>query len=139
MLTLAALDADDLGVISAQMQDAVLKLGDISYTPKRKQFALLANRYAWDAEGRRERRRSGLHFDRVLKATSHNIRQGERHAIVSLLAISFEPGESPSGMIVLTFAGGGAIRLAVECIEAALKDLGPAWETARTPAHEDGA
>ncbi|MFT3988969.1 DUF2948 family protein [Aestuariivirga sp.] len=139
MLALAALDAEDLSVISAQMQDAVLKLGDMSYVPARKQFALVANRYAWDDAKERQRRRTGLHFDRVLKAQSHNIRQGDAEAIVSLLAISFEKGDEPSGTIVLTFAGGGAIRLTVECIEAELKDLGPAWETAHTPSHEDGA
>jgi hypothetical protein len=138
VLKLAALDADDLGVISAQMQDAVLRLGDISFSPRKKQFALVANRFAWDAAGERQRRRTGLHFDRVLSAKTHNIRQDDREAIVALLAITFAEAQAPSGTIVLAFAGGGTIRLAVECIEAGLKDLGPAWATEHQPCHEDG-
>ena len=136
MLRLAALDADDLAVISTQMQDAVLRLADITHVKARKQFAFLANRFAWDA-GERQRRRTGVHFDRVTSVKTQNIRQGDRDAVVSLLAITFEESEAPSGAIVLTFAGGGTIRLEVECIEASLKDLGPAWATERQPSHED--
>ncbi len=135
MLKLAALDADDLAVISAHMQDAVIRLGDITHQKARRQFALLANRFAWDA-GERQRRRTGLHFDRVTSVKTQNIRQGDKDAIVELLAITFEEGEAPSGTILLAFAGGGTIRLDVECIEASLKDLGPAWATEHQPAHE---
>jgi Protein of unknown function (DUF2948) len=136
VLRLDALDETDLTVISAQMQDAVLTLGDISYAPKRKQFALIANRYAWDA-GRRERRRSGLHFNRVNSVQVQNLRKGDREAIVSLLAVTFTSTDDPSGTVTLAFSGGGSIRLAVECIEASLRDLGPAWETPSTPRHTD--
>ncbi len=135
MLKLAALDANDLAVISAQMQDAVLRLGDITHVKARRQFALLANRFAWDA-GERQRRRTGLHFDRVTSVKAQNIRQGDRNAVVELLAITFEEGDSPSGVITLAFAGGGTIRLEVECIEASLKDLGPAWTTEHQPSHD---
>ena len=135
VLKLAALDADDLAVISAQMQDAVIRLGDITHVKARRQLALLANRFAWDA-GERQRRRTGLHFDRVTAVKTQNIRQNDKTAIVELLAITFEEGEAPSGAILLTFAGGGTIRLEVECIEASLKDLGPAWATEHQPAHE---
>ena len=136
MLRLAALDADDLAVISAQMQDAVLRLGDITHVKARQQFALLANRFAWDAAGERQRRRTGLHFNRVTSVKTQYIRQDDKDAIIELLAIAFEEGESPSGTVVLTFAGGGAIRLEVECIEASLKDLGPAWATEHQPTHD---
>ena len=135
-LQLGALDAEDLGVISAHMQDAVLLAGDMAFDARRKQFALVANRFAWDRQETRQRRRSGLHFDRVLAVKHLNICTLEKDAVLSLLAIGFETGEPPSGSIVLTFSGGGSIRLKVECIEAALKDLGPAWETKNTPVHE---
>ena len=135
MLKLAALDAEDLGVVSAQMQDAVLRLGDFSYTAKKRQFALVANRFAWDEGSAPQRRRTGLHFDRVTAVKTQHIRQGDPAAIVALLAITFEPGEAPSGTIRLSFSGGGVIRLAVECIEASLKDLGPAWPTPNAPRH----
>lgn len=135
-LKLGALDAEDLSVISAHMQDALLLIGDMTFNVKRKQFALVANRFAWDEEEVRQRRRSGLHFDRVLAVKHLNIRTYEKDAVLSLLAIGFEEQDPPSGSIVLTFSGGGSIQLKVECIEAALKDLGPAWETKHTPIHE---
>ena len=137
MLKLAALDAEDLGVISAQMQDAVALVGDMAFNARRRQFALVANRYAWDDENRRQRRRTGLHFDRVLEAKAKNIRRADKDAVLSLLAIGFPETDSPAGEIELTFSGGGSIRLSVECIEAQMSDLGPAWDTRSTPRHPD--
>src|SRR6266542_4402859 len=67
---------------------------------------------------------------------SSGIVQDIDDAILCLLSIGFEPGDPPSGTIVLNFAGGGTIKLEVECIEAQLDDLGPAWETAHVPWHE---
>ena len=142
MLKLTAFDADDLAVISAQMQDAVIRAGDVRYLRRAGKLAILANRFAWDEakDGRRtfHRRRTGLHFDRVLDVKAQRIRQGNPDAVLSLLAISFETGEEPSGKIRLDFSGGGRIEATVECIEAALEDLGLGWETAHMPDHETG-
>jgi hypothetical protein len=139
MLKLSALDAEDLAVISAQMQDAVLRVGDIAYSPRKKQFALVANRFAWDEEKLRQRRRTGLHFDRVTGVKALHISRSDPEVILSLLTITFAEGDPPSGEIVLSFSGGGTLRLEVECIEASLADLGPAWDTAHTPSHgEEG-
>jgi hypothetical protein len=136
-LKLSALDPADLEIISAHMQDAVIALGDIRYLKPQRRFALIANRFLWQTQKPPyERRRTGLSFDRVLAAKSQRISQGADDAVLSLLAISFTPGEAPSGTIVLTFSGGGQINLEVECIEARLEDLGPAWETPNLPSHE---
>lgn len=137
MLKLAALDEEDLAVISAHMQDAVLRVGDLVFRPKQRQFALVANRFAWDEQNQRQRRRTGLHFDRVLKAEARNIRMDDKDAILSLLSIGYEQTDAPSGVILLTFSGGGTIRLAAECLEAQLLDLGPAWTTPNQPVHPD--
>jgi hypothetical protein len=139
LLRLAALDAEDLAIISAHMQDAVLKVGDLSYLGKARKFALVANRFVWEHGPRAEhfeRRQAGLHFDRVNKVMAQNIRRDDAGAVLSLLSIGFEAGETPSGAIVLDFSGGGSIRLEVECIEARLSDLGPAWATEHIPQHE---
>lgn len=139
MLKLAALDADDLAVISAHMQDAVLLAGDLSYLKKTRKFALVANRFVWEHGAKAEhfeRRRAGLHFDRVNRVTFQNIPRSNREAVLSLLSIGFEEGDAPSSTIVLAFSGGGTIRLEVECIEAQLSDLGPAWATEHLPRHE---
>jgi hypothetical protein len=56
--------------------------------------------------------------------------------VLELLAVSFEATDAPAGHVVLHFAGGAMLRIAVECIEARLADLGPAWATAAKPSHE---
>ena len=136
LLKLAALDADDLGVISAHMQDAVLKVGDLRFLKKAKKFALAANRFVWEREAEPQRRETALHFERVLSAKSHRVTMGDPAAVLSLLSIDFAPAEEPSGTVVLNLSGGGAIRLEVECIEAQMQDLGPAWDTAKAPSHD---
>jgi len=145
-LKLIALDADDLAVISAHLQDAVIKVGDIAYLPKERRLAALGNRFDWAdalkdaATGKTSyaRRRTALRFERVLSAKLQGIDLANKGAVLSLLAIGFEKGadpESPEGHVTLQFADGGAIRLHVECIEAELQDLGPVWRARSRPRH----
>ena len=142
---LMALDSEDLDVLAAHMQDAVLKESDLQYDAKARQFALVANRFVWEeAEGRRqrsfERRRAALHFDRVLSVRSRGIRRNDPEQVLSLLTVQFlaeEGMDAPSGVIELIFAEDVSVRLEVECIEVQLADLGPAWETRRRPKHPE--
>ena len=138
-LKLVALDPEDLAVVSAHLQDAVLKLADIAWLAREKRFALVCNRFDWEAAdgGQRLRRRTGLNFGRVLKV-QHRLAENAPDAVVNLLAVTFEEGEAPSGAVTLVFSGGGAIRIEVECLECEMRDLGPMWETPSTPRHEAG-
>lgn len=137
-LKLTALDAQDLEVISASMQDAVLKAGDIRYLKREKKLALVARRFAWEAQDKANKRRlTGLHFGRVLAVRSQGINRDAKDAVLSLLSITFTPQEEPAGTIAVTFSGGATLHLDVECIEARLADLGPAWETRHRPSHEE--
>ena len=142
-LRLTALDEEDLSVISAHLQDAVILIGEMKFTPARRQFALIANRFDWEhsrngrADGEPfQRRRTGVHFNQVTAARTQNIRQGEDDAVLELLSITFEPSDAPSGTILLTFAGGGTLKLDVECIEAQMSDMGVVWETPNKPEHD---
>ncbi|WP_421692775.1 DUF2948 family protein [Aestuariivirga sp.] len=135
MLRLSALDVEDLAVISAQMQDAVLLAGDMSYAPKRRQFVLLANRFAWDETETPQRRRTGLHFDRVLSVKTLGMGHLEKDEVLSLLSVTFAETDAPSGEVLLTFSDGATVRLAVECLECQLADLGPAWAAQAVPQH----
>ncbi|MCR4265547.1 DUF2948 family protein [Nitratireductor sp. ZSWI3] len=143
-LKLVALDEVDLGIISAHVQDAVVKVGDLAFERPEKRFAAAMNRFVWEKETRRrflrplphERRRSIVHFDRVLSTKASGIDRSRPGDVLSLLAIHFVPGEAPSGTIELIFSGDAAIRLEVECIEARLTDLGAAWETPARPSHD---
>lgn len=138
-LKLAALDEDDLAVLSAHLQDAILRVGDATYLPREKRFAFVVNRFAWErtaaADGTFERRRAGVHFERVLSVKLRGIDRGEPETVLELLAVRFTPTDAPGGFVDLLFAGNKDVRLEVECIEAACRDLGPAWQVARCPGH----
>lgn len=139
-LKLLALDEADLSVVSAHVQDAVMKVGDLSYLPKEKRFALAINRFSWEEadNGRKthERRRAALVFDRVNAVSSTCLRRDRPDAVLDLLAIRFEETDAPAGHVLLVFAGGAVVRLTVECIEARLADLGAAWATRAKPHHD---
>jgi hypothetical protein len=136
-LKLAVGDAEDLEVISARLQDAVAKLKDITWLPKKRRFAALVNRLQWET-GAATRVRAGLHFDGVLKVQSSKVKLGAGEAVVSILAVTFTPngGEDPGGAVEIVLAGGGGIRLTVECIDAELADLTQPWAAQGKPDHE---
>lgn len=137
-LRLLAQDAEDLAVISAALQDAVAKIGDIAFEPKARRLTVAFNRYRWERDERtHERVRTGLQLAGVLGVKSRKLRRDARGAVVELLAIGFEPGEAPGGAVVFTFAGGGDLRVEVECIEVVLADVSTPWPTPRTPTHAD--
>lgn len=142
-LKLIALDADDLAVLSAHLQDAVLQVADIAYLPKERRFAAVGNRFDWMAAAEAAegyvRRRAAIRFERVLGAQVQSIDLGNKGLVLSLLAVTFEPTTAPEGYVTLHFADGGAIRLHVECVEAEMKDLGPVWRVEFKPQHPDGS
>ena len=133
-LRLVALDADDLAVISAHLQDATLRVGDMAHLPKVRRFVLAGARFDWPLawRGGLERCGMGLHFEAVTKVMRTGFDQDAEQEL-HLLAIVFLPGPAPSGTVMLNFAGGGAIRLEVECLEASLSDIGPRWVVDRKP------
>lgn len=141
-LKLLALDEEDLSIIAAHLQDAVLRVGDMAYLKGERRFALVVNRFDWaDAvrsDGKRKnfvRRQTGVRIEHVDAARVSGIDLTAKDQVLSLLTLTFEPQEAPQGSVTLTFAGGGAVQLEVECLEAALSDLGAAWATRRKPQH----
>lgn len=142
-LKLVAMDAEDLGIISACCQDGVLKISDLEYLGKEKRFLLSLNRFVWeDADGKKgkdsfERRRTILHFERVNRVQLMGVDRSQSDMVLSLLAVTFTEGDAPGGVIELVFAGDGAIKLDVECVEAQMSDLSAAWETKSQPKHAD--
>ncbi|AXV14391.1 DUF2948 domain-containing protein [Neorhizobium sp. SOG26] len=139
-LKLLALDTDDLGIVSAHMQDAVFKMGDVRWSAPERTLSLAANRFVWEEAGKRrksyERRRAALVFKRVEAVRSTGINRNRKEEVLSLLAITFsQKGEGPEGTVELVLSGNATIALDVECIEVALADVGGAWETASKPRH----
>lgn len=137
-LKLLALDGEDLEVISTHVQDAILRVADMGFSKVDNRFALLLNRYVWDASSSAkngERRRTAMHFDHVKNVEISGIDAKARDGVLELLSVTFEPGEAPQGKISLSFAGGGTAVLEVDCLEARLHDLGAAWAAKLRPDH----
>jgi hypothetical protein len=137
LLKLIALDAEDLAVVSAHLQDSLARVADMAFLPREKRFAMVLDRFDWTSldAGQAERRRAGVHFDRVLNAQSRGFDLADRDAELNLLAVEFAEDDAPAGVITLFFDGDAAIQLQVECLEAAMSDLGPAWPADGPPRH----
>src|ERR1700683_1056653 len=125
-LRLVALDKDDIAVMSAHVQDGLVKVADILWQPREHRFVMALNRFDWTtAVGARaaaksdcRRCRTALRFERVLGCKCRNIDPSNKAAQLNLLAVEFADGDAPAGIVTLTFSGGGVIRLDVECLEA---------------------
>ncbi len=145
-LKLVALDKDDIEVVSAHVQDALVRVADIFWQPQEHRFVMALNRFDWmnavDASGLKDsnstdyrRCRTVLRFERVNACKCRNLNQSNKGTLLNLLAVEFAGRNPPAGIVTLTFSGGGAIRLEVECLEVELADLGEVFSAAACPDH----
>ena len=134
-LKLSALDADDLGVISAAIQDSLVAVRDCAYFAGEKRFVLLINRFCWEADpgadGRHWRTHSALVFNEVTAVHRHDIPLEQPDRMLELLAVAQENDRS----VTLRFAAGRAIRLEIGRLACHLGDVGEPWSTPWKPAH----
>lgn len=141
-LRLRAEDSDDLQIVSAALQDAVCKVGDLTYDGKARRFVCEMNRFAWErmaknGKGPYFRARSALAVESVLSVKARGLAKADKELVVSLLNLSFEPSEeAPSGILRLHFAGDGELALEVECVDVSLLDGPQSWPTKHRPDHE---
>jgi hypothetical protein len=150
VLKLRAHDQEDLHVIAANLQDAIIPVSEMLFLPNAQRFILVANRFRWheaatipaasspgDAlfeDGRPshfERIHSGLRFDGVRAVRSRGFDRRARSQMLSLLTIV-----AADGAIDLVFAGGADLRLEAAQIDCRLEDIGEAWPTSWRPQHE---
>ena len=153
-LKLVALDKDDIEVISAHVQDSLVRVADMLWRPSEHRFVMALNRFDWMSvvesakagkpfgtapatETRPDYRRcrTALRFERVLTCKCRNLDRTAKDAQLNLLAVEFAETDSPAGVVSLIFSGGGVIRLDVECLEAELADLGEVSTAAICPDH----
>lgn len=141
LLKLVALDRDDLAVVSTHLQDALVTVGDVRWRPAEKRLVIAVCRFDWecalDNAGKFRRRRTALRFERVNSFKCRNLDCSNKKAVLNLLAVEFDDKDPPAGVVTLTFSGGAAFRLEVECLECELVDLGPTWVTTACPSHVD--
>lgn len=136
-LRLLAEDADDLEVISAALQDAVTRIGDIRWEKRGRRLTIAFNRYRWEADGGGGQRvLAGFQLGGVTEVKARNLRSEAKDAVLELLAMTFEPEEAPGGRITFAFADGGDLAAVVECVDAALADISPAWPAPHKPGHQ---
>ena len=125
-LRLKAVDADDLVVVSALIQDAVVSAGDIQWDGDRREFSMLLNRFRWEQRAGPndfERVRSVLLIKDAMKVVSDDLQGKNAPSIYSLLSCSFEPGTDGTGTLTLTLAGDREVKIDVECLDASLTDV----------------
>ncbi|HJU16222.1 MAG TPA: DUF2948 family protein [Stellaceae bacterium] len=144
-LRLRAEDADDLAVISACLQDALVPVGDIVYMPQEQSFLFVANRFRWEDGPQMEgepghvRTLCAVAFDAVEAVLYRGFRREERERILVLLAMRPEPLRAEGGGAVrLDFSGGATIRLETGRIRCRVRDVGLPWPTSWRPAHDQG-
>ena len=137
-LRLLAQDAEDLTILSAALQDAVVRVGDIRFEPGPRTLTMAVNRYRWERAGSGGGRiRSAVQFGGVMGVRSRNLRREVADAVVSVLSLGFAPGEPPGGVLTVTLAGGGDLQMDIECIDVALSDVGDSWPARAEPKHEE--
>ncbi|MBN9539941.1 MAG: hypothetical protein BGN99_18265 [Alphaproteobacteria bacterium 65-37] len=134
-LKLSAVDAEDLAVISAAIQDALVAVRDCAFLKDEKRFVLLLNRFRWEADPGVEtayfRTHSALVFNEVTAVRHQDIPLGEPDRMLELLAVAREDDHS----LTLRFSAGRAIRLEIGRLACHLGDVGEPWPTPWKPAH----
>ena len=144
-LRLMAETEEDLQVISAAIQDAVLKAENLKYDSRRHRFTLEINRFAWEQVERNGRRRRDpqvrtralLAFDGVLSVKTRAVTKADPDMVMSLLSVAFSADdEPPGGTVSLLFSGDGELSLRVETIDVTLLDSDYEWTTRHLPNHE---
>jgi Protein of unknown function (DUF2948) len=145
-LKLRAEDADDLAVLSACLQDALVAVRDLAYFADEQNFILIANRFRWESglrpmpgEEGHQRVLCAVTFSTVAGVSYRGFRRADEDRILCLLAIRREPGGTGGEVILLEFAGAAAIRLDAARILCRAKDLGEPWPTPWRPRHDEDA
>ena len=133
-LRLLAEDAVDLQIISAALQDAIMRPVDIRWEREARRLTIVLSRFCWECGGTRVM--SAMQFGDVEAVKSRRLPRLPEAAL-ELLALDFEPTEAPGGRVILMFAGGGDLRIDVECLDAVLTDLSDRWPARMAPTHLD--
>ena len=139
-LKLIARTEEDLRVVSAHLQDAIVNVNDIANLKKNKILLLQLNRFMWeDVEKgvfrKNKRIRTVLKFENVIKVNSKNINQVKKDKFLDFLTIETNKMNDNNYEMKILFAGGSIVKVISEVIEVTLDDQGDAWVTKNKPKH----
>ena len=140
-LKLIARTEEDLRVVSAHLQDAIVNINDIANLKKNKILLLQLNRFMWEdiEKGvfrKNKRIRTILKFENVVKVNSKNINQLKKNKFLDFLTIETSLMEDKNYEMKIVFAGDSVIKVVSEVIEVTLDDQGEAWDTKNIPKHK---
>jgi len=133
-LRLKAETQADLEIIAAAVQDAILRVGEITYNMTGRSLTLRMSRFRHEQD-KGARAQSGLRFDGVLNVKTRGIDRADPEAMAVLLSLEFEETDKPAGIIKLIFAGAGELHADVEALEVILADVTDARGTDKLPLH----
>ncbi len=141
-LKLIARTEEDLKVVSAYLQDAILSVSDIANLKKSKIFLMQLNRFMWeDVEKgvfrKNKRIRTILKFENVINVISKNINQQKKDDFLDFLTIETIKMPDNNYEMKIVFAGDSVIKVISEVIEVTLDDQGSAWDTKNMPKHKE--
>jgi hypothetical protein len=141
-IRLRAESSEDLTVISSLVQDAVGKVGNVHYAPRRRRLSLLLYRFRWEDKARADREKrsyervaAALTIDDCIRVRAAGIEPRDKNKVLNLLSMTFEAGEDGMGLLTLTGSGGVTLQAQVECVNVGLVDLTRPWAAGGTPQH----
>ncbi|MEM9937888.1 MAG: DUF2948 family protein [Pseudomonadota bacterium] len=136
-LRLIAQNGDDLEIISAAVQDAVLKAENLKFNRREHRFTIELNRYRWETPKDKARVRAILAIDTVLNVRTRAVSKADPDMVMSVLSLKFVPdAEPPGGKLSILFSGDGELELTVEALDLTLLDSTYEWSTRHRPDHE---
>ena len=141
-LKLIARTDEDLRIISAHLQDSIVKTTDIASLKKNKIFLMQLNRFMWeDVEKgvfrKNKRIRTILKFENVIEVKSKNINQKKKDRFLDFLAIESLQKPDKNYEMNLIFSGDVILKVVAEAIEVTLDDQGTPWDSKNKPKHKD--
>ena len=129
-LNLGAQDAEDLQVISSLTQDAVLTVDYLKWSRAERQLVFLLKRFRWEdvelakQQGRDpERVQSLLVIQNATGLASQGIDRKQADIVLSLMSLEFSGAVDGVGDLILTFSGDGALKVQVDGLDVALRDV----------------
>lgn len=128
---LRAHDPDDLTVVSALLQDALVPLADMAYLKDERRFVLAVNRYRWDDPDKPSRTHALLSFQETDGVQSRGLDRSKPNHIYELLSLAYA-----DGIVQAEFSGGGSLRIQVQKLDCLLEDVGEPWPATREPKHD---
>ena len=147
-LRLKAAGRDDLEVLSALLQDAIIPGEDMFHDQRGRRFVMVVNRFCWDQPPVRgvtsedggpvyQRRLCGVQIRGVRTVRQSGMPSDRRSALFNLLAVKAVENETSDGeRIELLFSGGAALQLDLDGLSVIAEDIDAGQPTPNRPAHD---